>query len=719
MEKIVKKETEIGGRKLSLEIGRFAAQANAAVLAQYGETVVLATVVSSSPREDLDYFPLTVEYREKYYAGGRISTSRFVKRERRPRDDEVLTARLIDRSIRPLFPKDYRNEVQVIVTVLSYDGKNDPGFLGLIATSTALAVSDVPWNGPVGGVRIGWSPSSKLIINPVAEEMESINLDLVVVTTGEEAVMVEAVAKECAEERTVEAISLAYGETKKIVDFISTTAEEVGSKKQKYEADQPSKELVRKVEEFTKDNLNKLITRSVLLKGNEESLVSIKQETLRKFGEDYSKTKIETVFNEILKRLVRGNILAGKRLDGRGWGQIRKLDMEVGVLPRTHGSAVFKRGETQVLSAVTLGAPSLEQWVESMEGEEKKSYIHHYNMPPYSVGETGRLGWPSRREIGHGALAEKALQVVVPDKEEFPYMIRVVSEVMSSNGSTSMASVCGSSLALMDAGVPIKSPVAGIAMGLVTQDEKQIILTDITGLEDGFGDMDFKIAGTEQGITALQLDVKNSGLSIDLIQKIFTQARSARNQILEAMAKVLPAPRSSISPYAPKIEILHVEPEMIGEVIGPGGRVIREIIAKTGAGIDIEDDGTVTVSGETKEVVQKAVKWISGLTRVVKVGEVFEGEVVRVEPYGAFVQIAPGKEGLVHISEMTAGFVRDVSEVVKLGQKVKVKVLGIDGMGRIKLTMKLGGHKQFPREFSDLRPHLKPRTGRGFKKRIR
>jgi polyribonucleotide nucleotidyltransferase len=691
MEKVIKSQVEIGGRVLTLELGRFTTQANASVLAQYGETVVLATVVSSSPREDLDYFPLTVEYRERYYAGGRISTSRFVKRERRPRDDEVLTARLIDRSIRPLFPKDFRNEVQVIVTVLSYDGKSDPGLLGLVATSAALAISDIPWDGPVGGVRVGDDPSSlDLIINPAVEETENGNFSLVVVTTKERVVMMEAFAAEVTEEKVMEAINLASKESRKIVDLISGLATTVGRKKQEFESGQPAKELIIKVEKFAQDNLNELLASSTSLRGDEEGLASVRQEMLEKFGGDYSKKEVETVFNGFLKRSVREGILSGKRPDGRKWDQIRKLDMNVGVLPRTHGSAVFERGETQVLSVVTLGTPSLEQWIESMEGEARKGYIHHYNMPPYSVGETGRLGWPSRREVGHGALAERALQRVVPDKEKFPYMIRVVSEVMSSNGSTSMASVCGSSLALMDAGVPIKSPVAGIAMGLVTQGKKQIILTDITGLEDGFGDMDFKIAGTKKGITALQMDVKISGLSVNLVQKIFTQAQLARVQILEAMAKVLPAPRSSISSYAPKIEVLHVEPETIGEIIGPGGRVIREIIAKTQAGIDVEDDGTVTISGETKEIVAKALRWIEGITKVVKVGETYEGEVVRIEPYGAFVQIAPGKEGLVHVSEMAPYFVRSASEVVKLGQKVKIRVAGIDELGRIKLSMLFG-----------------------------
>jgi len=709
VEKIIKKEIEIGERKLSLEIGRFAAQANAAVLAQYGETVVLSTIVSSLPREGLDYFPLSVDYREKYYAGGRISTSRFVKRERRPSDEEVLTARLIDRSIRPLFPKDYKNEVQVIVTVLSYDGKNDPGLLGLLATSTALAVSDIPWNGPVGGVKIGAQPSSlELMVNPTGEAMENSPLNLLVVTLQDKLLMLEAVAQEWPEEKMIEILNLAQKESKRIADFISGLAKEVGQKKQKYEVTKYPKELVKKVEKFTKDNLDKLVRESALLKGDEEGLTSVRQETVEKFEKKFKKEEIERAFSDVLREVVRKSILSGKRPDGRKQDEVRELKIEVGVLPRTHGSALFQRGETQVLSAVTLGAPSLEQWIEGMEGEERKGYIHHYNMPPYSVGETGRLGWPSRREIGHGALAEKALQAVVPNKEKFPYMIRVVSEVMSSNGSTSMASVCGSSLALMDAGVPVLSPVAGIAMGLVTQDKKEVILTDITGLEDGFGDIDFKIAGTKKGITAMQLDVKTSGLTLDLIKETFAQARLARIQILQAMAKVLPAPRSSISPYAPKIEVLHVEPKMIGEIIGPGGRVIREIIAKTGAGIDVEDDGTVTISGETKEVVQKAADWINGLTQTVKVGEEFVGEVTRVESYGAFVQIAPGKEGLVHISQLADRFVRDVSNIVRIGQKVKVKVLGIDDMGRIKLTMKLGGLRRFP--------HRSPRPN--FKRKI-
>lgn len=715
MTKVIKKEIEIGGRKLSLEVGRFAIQANAAVFAQYGETAVLATVVSASPRENLDYFPLSVEYRERYYAGGRISSSRFVKRERRPSDDSDLTARLIDRSIRPLFPKDYKNEVQVIITVLSYDGENDPGFLGLIAVSAALAVSDIPWNGPVGGIRIGADRSfAKLTINPVTEEIEDNGLDLIVVATEEKVMMIEAAAAEVSEEKILEVVSLAYEESKKVTTFILALAKEIGKKKQQYKSGRVSKELLMKVEKFTQDNLNELLTESTLLKGGEEGLTSVRQEMMETFENNYSKKDIEAAFNEVLKKIVRRNILVGKRPDGRKQNQVREIGVEVGVLPRTHGSAMFKRGATHALSVVTLGAPSLEQWFEGMEGEARKSYIHHYNMPPYSVGEVGRLGWPKRREIGHGALAEKALRAVLPDKEKFPYMVRVVSEIMSSNGSTSMASVCGSSLALMDAGVPIHSPVAGIAIGLITKGEKELILTDITGMEDGLGDMDFKVAGTQKGITALQMDVKIPGLSIGLIGRALDQARLARIEILEAMIKVLPAPRSTLSPYAPKIEVLHIEPKMIGEVIGPGGKIIREIIAKTGAGIDVEDDGAVTVSGDTKEVVDKAVKWIKGITQVIKAGDFFEGEATRIEPYGAFIQIAPGKEGLVHVSEMGTGFVREASDVVKLGQKVKVKVVGTDERGRIKLTMKLDRQPEDSKRFVPARRRARPPRRPGF-----
>jgi polyribonucleotide nucleotidyltransferase len=718
MEKIIRKEINVGGRALSLEAGRLAAQANAAVVAQYGETVVLATVVASSPREDLDYFPLQVEYRERYYAGGRISSSRFVKRERRPSDGEVLTARLVDRSIRPLFPADYNHEVQVIITVLSFDEKNDPTFPSLIATSAALALSGIPWNGPVGGVTIGADVSySKLVVNPVLEEVKAGALDLTIAGTTEKVTMIEGAACEVEEKKILEVIKLAQEEIKKITEFISSLANEVGVKKQEYRADQLSREVIQKVKKFAGADLKKLVARRGILE-EEEKVVLLREGTVAEFEQEHPKKEIERAFIQLLKKAVRESTLTGRRLDGRGWEDIRKVAVEVGVLPRTHGSAIFKRGETQVLSVVTLGAPSLEQWFEGMEGEARKSYIHHYNMPPFSTGQTGRLGWPSRREIGHGALAEKALQAVIPAKEKFPYMIRVVSEVLSSNGSTSMASVCGSSLALMDAGVPICSPVAGIAMGLISQDSQEVILTDILGLEDGFGDMDFKVAGTTKGITALQLDVKNDGLSLDLIKEVLDQARPARTKIFEKMVKVVPAPRATISPYAPKIEVLHIKPEMIGEVIGPGGRVIREIIAKTGAGIDVEDDGTIAVSGNKQEVVDKASQWIKGLTQVVEPGGTFEGEVTRIESYGAFVQIAPSKEGLVHVSEMSDRFVKDVSRMVKLGQKVKVKVLGIDDLGRIKLTMRL--EKTPARLQPRLRDHRDTfRRRQGPRKRIR
>jgi polyribonucleotide nucleotidyltransferase len=687
MEKIIKRQIDIGGRILTFELGRFAAQANASVLAQYGETVVLATVVSSSPREDLDYFPLVVEYREKYYAGGRISTSRFVKRERRPRDDEVLTARLIDRSIRPLFPKGFQNEVQVIVTVLSYDGENDPGLLGLVATSAAIAVSDIPWNGPVGAVRVGILPNSKFIINPKNGELSESPLNLVVSGTKDAIVMIEAAAREVEEEKISSALSLAQEKINEISSKIAELAKKVGREKQAYEFSELPEKLINDIRKFAEEEIQGFITKTSLVEGGARDFSQLKEGALEKFGEDYSKLEIQNALQEVFKDVVRRMILSGKRPDGRKPEEVRELEMSTEVLPRTHGSAMFRRGDTQVLSVVTLGAPSLEQWIESMEGEERKRYIHHYNMPPYSIGETGRLGWPARREIGHGALAERAVFPVIPSKEDFPYTIRVVSEVMSSYGSTSMAAVCGSSLALMDAGVKILSPVTGVAMGLITDGKERVILTDITGLEDMNGDMDFKVAGTQKGITALQMDVKISTLTKEILVSALENARQARLEILMSMKKVLPQAKTRLSPYAPKIKVLHVDPSTIGDIIGPGGRVIREMIAKTEAGIDVEDDGTVTISGETEETVAKASQWIEGITTVVKVGDTYEGEVVRIETYGAFVQIAPGKEGLVHVSEMAPRFVRKAADVVKLGQKVRVRVAGIDELGRIKLSM--------------------------------
>jgi len=681
------KSVEIGGKTLTLEVGRFASQANSAVLARLGDTVVLATAVAAKPKEDLDYFPLEVEYIERLYAGGRIKGSRWVKREGRPSDEAILTARLVDRSIRPLFPEGYKNEVQVMITVLSADAENSPDIPAICATSAALAISDVPWNGPVGAVRVGFVPKNGegfFVANPTNQDLEFSDLDLVISTTDKAIVMLEAGAKEVPEEKFLKAIEFGQKEAQKIIQLILELQKEVGLKKQKYLVEKPSLELIKDVEKEAGEKIKEIIKEAAAQKESLNFLAEIKEALAEKYPNE-KKNIVFTAVDQLLKKTIREQIVKkGIRPDGRKPTEIRPIEIEVGILPRTHGSAMFKRGNTQVLTVTTLGSPSLEQLIESVEGEETKRYIHHYYMPPYSVGEVGKVGWPSRREVGHGALAERALEPVIPPEEKFPYTIRVVSEVMSSNGSTSMASVCGSTLSLMDAGVPIKTPVSGIAMGKVGQ----VILSDIAGLEDFNGDMDFKVAGTAKGITAVQLDVKALDLTLDLIEKTLTQAKEGRVFILEKMLAVLPASRVQISRFAPKIEVLQVPVEKIGEVIGPGGRTIRKIINETGATVDIEDDGTITVSSPDKASVQKAVAWIKGLTKEAKVGDIFWGTVKRIQPFGAFVEILPGKEGLVHVSRMASGYVANPANIVKVGQKVKVRVTEIDEMGRINLSMR-------------------------------
>jgi len=684
--KRVSKSVEIGGKTLTLEVGRLASQANAAVLARLGDTVVLATVVSAKAREDLDYFPLEVEYIERLYAGGRIKGSRWVKREGRPSDEAILTARLVDRSIRPLFPEGYKNEVQVMITVLSADAENSPDIPAICATSAALTISDIPWNGPVGAVRVGFVPKNGegfFVANPTNQDLEFSDLDLVVSTTDKVVVMLEAGAKEVPEEKFLKAIEFGQKEAQKIIQLILELQKEVGLKKQKYLVEKPSLELIKEVEKEAGEKIKEIIQEAAAQKESLNFLVEIKEALAEKYTNE-KKNIVFAAVDQILKKTIREQIVKkGIRPDGRKPTEIRPIEIEVGILPRTHGSAMFKRGNTQVLTVTTLGSPSLEQLIESVEGEETKRYIHHYYMPPYSVGEVGKVGWPSRREVGHGALAERALEPVIPPEEKFPYTIRVVSEVMSSNGSTSMASVCGSTLSLMDAGVPIKAPVSGIAMGKVGQ----VILSDIAGLEDFNGDMDFKVAGTAKGITAVQLDVKALDLTLDLIEKILTQAKEGRLFILEKMLAVLPASRVQISRFAPKIEVLRVPVEKVGEVIGPGGRTIRKIINETGATVDIEDDGTITVSSPDKASVQKAVAWIRGLTKEAKVGDIFLGTVKRIQPFGAFVEILPGKEGLVHVSQMGRGYINNPATLLKVGQKVKVKVIQIDELGRINLSL--------------------------------
>lgn len=700
---ITKSEVTIGSKVLSLEVGRFAQMANSAVVGRYGDTMVLATVVASKVKSNLSYFPLTVEYAERLYAGGKIKGSRWVKREGRPSDEAILSARLIDRSIRPLFPKDFKHDVQVIVTILSVDGENDPDILSLVAVSAALSLSDIPWHGPIGSVRVGMVTDTDkgikgkpFIVNPAVSELAYSKMDLVISALENKVIMLEGGLQQVSEEDTYQAILFAKEESKKIISCINELTSKVGKKKQEYEKSEISSDFINKLKKEYKKEIDDLIIRK--LENDEEETLGLLVETIiEKENNETDKEKITKALDKIFTEQVRENTFLGKRVDKRKLTEIRPIKTQVGVLPRTHGSAVFERGQTQALSIVTLASPSLEQLIESAEGEETKRYIHHYNMPPYSVGETGRTGWPSRREVGHGALAERALLSVIPSEERFPYTIRVVSEIMSSNGSTSMASTCGSTLALMDAGVPITAPVAGISIGLITKGEKYVLLTDIAGVEDFCGDMDFKVAGTEKGICAIQLDVKINGLTDKIIKETLKEAMVARIAILKEMLAVLPKSRSAISQFAPKVSVIKVPADKIGLVIGPGGKIIRRIISETGVTVDVNDeDETVTISGTDIIMVEKAKGWIEGIVREIQVGEVFEGEVKRILNFGAFVEIFPGKEGLVHVSKMSKDFVKDPNDIVAIGDKVKVKVVEIDEQGRTNLSMLLHDEKEKP-----------------------
>ncbi|RLC32519.1 polyribonucleotide nucleotidyltransferase, partial [Candidatus Woesebacteria bacterium] len=611
--KKIEKSIDLGGRKLTLSTGQIAEQASSAVMATYGETVVLATVVASEPKQDFGYFPLFVEYQKRLYAGGRIKGSRWVKRDGRPSDDDILVARLIDRSIRPLFPKSFNKEVQVIVAVLSVDLESTPDMVAGVAVSAALASSSIPWDGPVAMVKAGLK-DEKFIINPVRSDLELSEMELVTSLTKDAIVMIEANSKEVPEAKMLEGIEFLQKEGKKVITLISGFAKEVGRKKEVLVKEKKNITLEKKINKLAGDKVKDLIKNMSTAKAHYSDFNEIKGAVMDSVDEE-EKEESGKIFQELFSAEVKKMILGGKRPDGRKPDEIRKLSAEVGILPRTHGSAIFNRGQTQALSVATLGSSSLEQLIESAEGEEVKRYIHHYSMPPFSVGETGRIGFPSRRDIGHGALAEKALLPVIPSKEDFPYTIRVATDILGSNGSSSMASTCGSTLSLMDAGVPIKAPVAGIAMGLVIEDEKKhVILTDIVGLEDGNGDMDFKVAGTKEGITALQLDVKTLKLTASILEKAMKQAKQAREEILKAMLKALSESREKVSTHAPKIKVIKIDPAKIGEIIGPGGKMIRKIIAETGAQVDVEDDGSVSLSGAKEEEVAAAIEMIEGLT---------------------------------------------------------------------------------------------------------
>ncbi len=687
-------EMTLAGRPLVIEYGRVAKQANAAVLVHYGETVVLATaVMSQTMREGIDFFPLLVDYEEKLYAVGKIPGG-FIKREGRPPESAVLAARMIDRPIRPLFPEGFRNDVQVTATVLSVEPNNEPSLVAMIGASAALHISEIPFAGPIGGVKVG-RINGKLIINPTVSELEASDMQIVVAGTKDAVMMVEAGCNEITEDDALEAILYGHSVIQEIVAFIEKIRTEVGKEKITPILVAPNPDLAEQMEKFAKAKLATAIKNRDKLE-REANTEKVKEETRAYFenllSEDYPNVKkeIENLLEEMVKEEVRRMIAVDKiRPDGRGLNEIRPITTEVGILPRTHGSGLFTRGQTQVLTVCTLGRVSEEQILDGLGEEVAKRYIHHYNFPSFSVGEVRPLRSPGRREIGHGALAERALVPVIPNEEDFPYTIRLVSEVLESNGSSSQASVCGSTLALMDAGVPIKKPVAGVAMGLLKDGDDFAILTDIQGLEDHFGDMDFKVAGTKDGITAIQMDIKIKGIGREILKQALAQAREGRLFILDKMMETITEPKAELSPYAPRIIRFSIDPERIRDVIGPGGKMIRKICEETGAEIDIEDDGRVFIAAVDSVAGEKARQYIKQLTSDVEVGEIYLGKVMRLMNFGAFVEVLPGKEGLVHISQLAKERVAKVEDVVNVGDEILVKVVEIDKQGRINLSRKI------------------------------
>lgn len=673
-------------------------QANGSVLVRYGETVVFATAcISKNKREGTDFFPLTVDYEEKFYAAGKIMGSRFIKREGRPSEEAILTARIIDRTIRPLFDRRLRNEIQVIVLALSVDGKNDPDIPAIIAASLALGISDIPWGGPVGTARVG-QVDGKFVFNPTYEEREKSAMDLAVCGKDGKVNMIEAGTKEVSEEIAVKGIEGALEEIAKIEEFQKKIIQEIGKEKIKIELKDKPKEITALFEKNILPKLETLLYSSASggsrIKPDIDPLKKEWIELLESETNEETLVFADEIFEDGVDELVHNKVIdvprgQEKRQDGRRADEVRSLHASVDLLPALHGSAVFYRGNTHILSTVTLGGPQDAQLIEGMEIQTTKHFMHHYNFPPFSVGETGRMGSPGRREIGHGALVERALSPVLPPKSDFPYTIRVVSEAMASNGSTSQGSICASTLALMDAGVPIKNPVAGISMGLMMRNEKEYrVLTDIQGFEDHFGDMDFKCAGTKDGITAIQLDIKVGGIPLDAIKEAFEQAKKARTEILAVMRKAVSEPRKELSPTAPRIIKIMINPDKIREVIGPGGKMINSIIDKTGAEIDIEQDGSVYITGKNLKEADEAKKIIEGLTHEYVVDEIASGPVTRLFDFGAMVEIGPMQEGLVHISELAPFRVNKVTDVVNIGDVVKVKIISIDEKGRVNLSIK-------------------------------
>ncbi len=681
---------EIAGQKFTIETGTLAMQAGGAVTVQVGETVVLVTATASqAPREGTDFFPLTVDFEERLYAAGRIPGS-FFRREGRPSESAILLCRLVDRPIRPLFPKGYRNDVQIVITALSSDEENHLDIPAIVGASTALMISDIPFTNPVGAIRVGYI-DGEFVFNPTIPEMERSQLDLRLAGTREAILMVEAGAQEVPEDIVLEAMKRGHEAMQPLIELQEEMQKEVGREKREFQLFLPGQEVEQAVEGFARSKIDDILAKGLGKHERNDALDVLLKETISHFEGKFDPKDVSTVFQSVLKKATRSRILElGLRPDGRGTKDIRPLSSQVGLLPRTHGSGLFTRGETQVLSISTLGMPGEAQTMDSLQAEEAtKRYIHHYNFPPYSTGEAYPMRGPKRREIGHGALAERALLPVIPPEDDFPYTIRVVSEVLSSNGSTSMASVCGSTLSLMDAGVPIKAPVGGIAMGLITEPEtgRYRVLTDIQGMEDALGDMDFKVAGTLKGITALQMDIKIAGLNYDILGEALAQAREAREFILDHIKGTIAGPRPQLSPNAPRIMTIHISPEKIGKIIGPGGKTIRGIQEQRNVKIDIDEDGSVYIASERGGDAESAIADIEKLTEEVEIGKIYTGRVVRTTDFGAFVEILPGVDGLVHISQLADYRVPSVEDVVQVGDEVMVMVIDVDKeSGKIKLS---------------------------------
>lgn len=741
--------TEIGGKKLKVTIGEVAGQANGSCIVQYGETTVLGTAVIGREEAEVDYFPLTVEYEERFYAAGKIKGSRYIKRETRPPDEAVLAGRMIDRSIRPLFNSEARRAVTVVVTILSIDSENDPDIVALYAASIALAISDIEWDGPIAGVRVSRIPAEpgetptkperggEWVLNPSHEARKKSDLDVVVCVKEGRALMIEVGAKNIPDDIIHEAISYGMKHCDRINNFIGEIVEKVGREKVPMVSavssdESPSREELKEMTRELLESLaptylfnRPLMSKEDRIRAKDELLSRLEEGLLEKQIGKEKRTKALEYAHEVIYQLVSRAILDNdQRIDGRALDDVRPLNCSVGVLPRVHGSALFSRGETQILSVVTLAAPGLEQYLDTMEHTEKKRFMHHYNFPSFSVGEARPKRFTSRREIGHGALVEKGYAPILPKREQFPHTIRIVSEVFSSNGSSSMASACASVLAAMDAGIPITTAVAGIAIGLASEENEHgfvryKILTDIQDLEDGPGGMDFKVIGSGNGVCAIQMDTKTQGITLDIVKSALSAATKARKEILTKMAKTLAAPRASLSPYAPRVIMLTINPEKIRDVVGPGGRVINEIIDKCGVEIDIEQDGTIYITSPSDESIRKATDWVKDITRELKAGEIFQGKVVRILDFGAFVELVPGQDGLVHVSKMADGHIGHPSDAVSVGDVIPVKIIEIDEQGRINLEMihKVKGNTSPPhRPSGGYKPPHKPFRKNTYKK---